>query len=129
MKLGLYEERTRITLYLPDSVPAEGKAVQDFKLYLEQLRTKQSGKGRITGYTTTRAFPHPFVGMWWSAKRRQWVREQLSIVVLDHELPISDQRCRDQIDDLKKAAAQSYDNHNRHQEEIWLVAQPIWRND
>lgn len=129
MRLGLYEERTRITFYLPEGRPDEAKAVASFITYLRSKRGTRRGHGRITGFTRTRTFPHPYEGWWWSTTRQRWVRDPLAVVVIDHELPIGDQRCQDQIDEFKQTAAKCYADAGRPQEEIWVVAHPIWRQD
>jgi hypothetical protein len=128
MKSGIHEERSRIVLYLPFNNPGEAKAVAGVLSYLKSKRVG-FGQGRIKGFTQTRAFPTSYEGWWWSARRRKWVRDDLALIVVDHEFRLSDPKLQYEIDDLKQSASKLYASQNRPQEEIWLVVHSVWRYD
>jgi hypothetical protein len=49
--------------------------------------------------------------------------------MIDHEFRITELQFPQKIDEMKQTIAQFYAEEGSPQEEIWLVAPPVWRYD
>lgn len=125
-KRGIHEERTRLWLYLPHNNPQEALV---FFQVIDLLQAKRTAVPPITGFTHSRPIPSPYVGWWWSDDQQMWIEDVLVLVVIDYERKIHDRNLPAELEALKQEMAQLYTAANSRQEEIWLVAHPVWRYD
>ena len=123
---GLHEDRTRITCHLPLNNEAEHRAVHAIFTYLQALRRQPLG---VKGFTHTAARPAAVFGDWWSSSRRRWVRDKLVLCIVDYKLPFSSPDLSRVVRELKEAIHTQYARVGSPQEEVWVVAQQIVRQD
>jgi hypothetical protein len=126
MPVSFPEERTRVVLYLPNNNKAENRAVAKTIRYIQGLRKVKLGQGKVVGFTQSR-FPQPFMGWWYSKNKKRFVPDKLDIIILDHELDVNNPKLATDIEKLKNKVAQFYREKGSPQEEIWIVAHPVWR--
>ncbi len=121
---GLYEVRTRIISNLPVNDELEEKAFFKFIDFLK--KQKEIG---VQGYTHSALRPAVFRGYWWSEKLDNWVPDNIVLCIVDYKLSFSDQELSGKIKELKETIRKWYRHFGSPQEEVWVVAQQIIRQD
>jgi hypothetical protein len=124
--IGLYEDRTRVTCHLPLNNAKEEKAILRVLRYLKDQRNAAVG---LKGFTHTEFRPSSFRGYWWNAKKRKWVEDKLVLCLIDYRIGFSDERLSAKVEELKSAIRSAYRECGSPQEEIWVVAQQVIRQD
>ena len=123
-----YEERTRIFCHLPvntNSGMGDVKIIRDVVQYLENQRKKSVN---LKGYTKTIEFPSVMEGFWRSSTRKQFLKEDVVMFIIDFELTIRDAHLWEAIADLKAFVKAKYLQHmGKAQDEVWVVAHSIFR--
>jgi len=125
-RIGLHEDRTRVTCHLPLNDPAQEKAITRIIDYLKAQRLEPIG---VKGFTHSNFRPTSFYGYWWSSKRQHWVEDKIVLFIIDYKLGLGDPRLSNQVQDLKDKIRQCYAGMGSPQDEIWVVAQQITRQD
>jgi len=134
-KRGIYEERTRIHLFLPNTNPLEGKAFQRIIGYLKERKIEtgietQKKEPIIKGFTFSSPRPSAFSGFFWSPKEKEWLKpEDVIIIIIDYELRLRDFEIEKEIGNIKNTIAEIYRGEGSEQEEIWVTVHQIWRYD
>jgi len=111
---------------LPLNNSQEEKAFFKVLSYLHGL--KEEGIG-VTGFTTSTSRPAAFHGWWWSDDRQQWVRDDLVLCFVDYHLAIGDPSLSQRVEGLKQTIRKWYRLHRSPQEEVWVVAYQVMRQD
>jgi hypothetical protein len=124
--IGLYEERTRVTCHLPVNDVRQGAAVEKVLEYLKEQRHEDIG---VEGFTHSVYRPAAFLGFWWNATRGMWIRDNIVLVFIDYKLSLSDVRLTEKVAELKRIIRKWYRYFGSPQDEIWVVAQQIIRQD
>jgi hypothetical protein len=122
---GLQENRTRVTVFLPCQKTEAIRAIRVIIGYLEDQRHNRDC--RVTGYTASEYPDAPFSGAWWSARQRKWIREKVTIVVIDYEKLMKDETLEQSLCQLKQAIIDSYKRFNHKQDAIWMTASSVMR--
>lgn len=122
---GLQEDRTRVTLFLPNHTTGDTRAVRVVTKYLHSQRKCKTC--RVTGYTTS-VFPDsPFWGVWWSPRRKKWVPEKVTIVVIDYDKRMEEPALDSALHRLKNVIQVNYKRFSREQEVVWMTASKVIR--
>ncbi len=124
--IGLHEERVRVTCHLPINTLSEETAVDGVLDYLKSLRAKPFG---VKGFTRSQMRPATFIGYWWSSLKRRWVVDKLVVLTIDYKLDFSDLLVSREIKSLKEEIRNCYRECGSPQEEVWVVAHQIYRQD
>ena len=80
-------------------------------------------------HTTSQVRPAAFMGNWWSVVKRRWMQDRIVIVIIDLKLPFSDPSVSQEISDLKETIRTCYRDCGSPQEEVWVVAHQVFRQD
>jgi hypothetical protein len=112
--------------HLPLNSGQEEKAFFRVLAYLQALRNQGIG---VSGFTTSTVRPTAFHGWWWSDDRQEWVRDDLVLCFVDFHLAFDDPALSEQVDDLKHTIRKWYRLHRSPQEEVWVVAYQVIRQD
>ena len=123
---GLHEIRTRVMCHLPLNNGQEEKAF--FKVLSHLQGLKNEGVG-VSGFTTSTVRPAAFHGWWWSDDRREWVRDDLVLCFVDYHLAFDDAALGEQVEKLKQMIRKWYRLHRSPQEEVWVVAYQVIRQN
>jgi hypothetical protein len=123
---GLYELRTRVTCNLPVNNSQEEKAFFAVLDYVSSLRHEQIGVG---GYTHSVLRPAAFHGYWWPDGADEPVRDHIVVCTIDYLLASDDRELSKKISELKQTVRKWYRYYRCPQDEIWVVAHPILRQD
>jgi hypothetical protein len=123
---GLHEVRTRVMCHLPLNNSQEERAFFKVLSYLQGLRHQAIG---VSGFTTSTARPAAFHGWWWSDDRQEWIRDDQVICFVDYHLTFDDPSLSAQVEQLKQTIRKVYRLHRSPQEEIWVVAYQVNRQD
>ena len=123
---GLHEVRTRVMCNLPLNNAREEKALFQIVEYLNELRHQGIG---VTGYTYSETRPVVFHGFWWSEGAAEPIHDQIVLCTVDYLLPFGSKELSQQVKLLKQAIRKWYRHYRSPQEEIWVVAHPIMRQD
>ncbi len=123
---GLHEVRTRVICHLPVNSGQEEKAFFKVLSYLRGL--KDQGLG-VSGWTTSTLRPAAFHGWWWSDDRQEWVRDDLVLCFVDYRMPFDDPTLSERVAELKQTIRKWYRLHRSSQEEVWVVAYQVIRQD
>jgi hypothetical protein len=124
--IGLHEERTRVTCHLPLNNDQEERAVLRVLDYLKEQRDEPVG---VKGFTHSEFRPPSFRGYWWHPKRREWIADRIVLCIVDYKLPLSDPRLSAKVAELKRAIRRCYRESRSPQQEVWVVAQQVIRQD
>jgi hypothetical protein len=124
--VGLHEERVRVTCNLPVNNFKEEGAFWDIVDHLKSLRSKPIG---VRGFTISQMRPSAFLGYWWSAVARRWMHDRIVLVLIDLQLQFSDPSLSQEISDLKETIRNCYRECGSPQEEVWVVAHQVYRQD
>lgn len=124
--LGLHEDRIRVTCHLPLNNPREEKAVLQCISYLKEQRTAPVG---VKGFTHSVFRPTAFRGCWWSTLHKKWVAEKIVLCMIDYRLDFGDQRLSQTVAELKDTIRNCYRDCGSPQEEVWVVAHHVIRQD
>jgi len=121
-----HEERTRVFCHLPvNSGPGDFRVIDELMDYLQLQRKKSLN---LTGYTKTVQFPAVMEGFWRSSTRKQFLKEDVVMFIIDFDLTIRDGRLWETIAELKQYIKGKYLQHTgKVQDEIWVVAHSIFR--
>ncbi|MCI0463276.1 MAG: hypothetical protein L0Z62_40535 [Gemmataceae bacterium] len=125
-KQGLHEVRTRVTCHLPVNDAQEEKAFFKVIDYLDQQRQEQVG---VKGYTHSEARPAAFHGYWWRDDAEVPLHDQIVLCLVDYLLPSGSQQLSAKVKELKQTIRKAYRYYKRPQDEVWVVAQQILRED
>ena len=123
---GLREVRTRVMCHLPVNSGQEEKAFLKVLSYLHGLKDEGIG---VTGFTTSTLRPAVFHGWWWSDERHEWVRDDLVLCFVDYHLFLDEPSFGERIEELKQTIGKWYRLHRSPQEEVWVVAYQVIRQD
>jgi hypothetical protein len=123
---GLHEARTRVTCNLPVNNEQEEKAFFKILAYLDDLRHLGIG---ATGYTFSEMRPAVFHGYWWPENAVEPVHDQIIVCTVDYRLPSGSRDLSAKVKELKQTIRKWYRHHGSPQEEIWVVAHPIIRQE
>jgi hypothetical protein len=124
--IGLYEERARVTCHLPLNNAREEKAVLRILRYLKEQRREPIG---VKGFTHSEFRPSSFRGFWWDARRREWVEDKVVLCIVDYKLGFSDERLSVKVEELKRTIREAYRKCGSPQDQVWVVAHPVIRQD
>jgi hypothetical protein len=125
-KRGLHEVRTRVTCHLPVNDQREEKAFFKVLTYLKGLKDQRIG---VTGWTTSALRPAAFQGWWWSEERAEWIPDSIVLCIVNYQLGLNDSALSAQVNALKQAIRKWYRYHRSPQEEVWVVAHQVIRQD
>lgn len=125
-RTGLHEIRTRVTGHLPVNTFQEEKAFFKILEYLKELRGQDIG---VSGYTFSDVRPAVFHGCWWPESSDEQVEDQIVLLSVDYLLPLGSRELSNKVADFKPTIKKWYRYYQSPQEEIWLVAHPIIRQD
>lgn len=123
---GLHELRTRVTCNLPVNNVQEEKAFFAVQEYLNDLRHQGIG---VSGYTHSVLRPAAFHGYWWPDNADEPVRDQIVVCTVDYLLPAGSSELSKHVKSLKQSIRTWYRHYGSPQEEIWVIAYPIIRQD
>ena len=123
---GLHEVRTRVTCNLPVNNAREEKAFFKVRAYLNDLRHQDIGVG---GYTHSELRPAVFHGYWWQDDSDKPIHDQLVLCTVDYLLASGSEELADKIRELKQTVRRWYRYFRSPQDEIWVVAHAIVRQD
>ena len=123
---GLHEVRTRVMCHLPVNNSQEEKALFKVLSYLRRLKDQGIG---VSGWTTSTLRPAVFHGWWWSEEREEWVRDDLVLCFVDYYLSLDDPSLSERVQELKQTVRKCYRLHRSPQEEVWVVAYQVTRQD
>jgi hypothetical protein len=112
--------------HLPVTNSREEKAYFKVLSYLRGLKDQGIGVG---GFTTSTARPAAFHGWWWSDERNQWVRDDQVLCFVDFHLAFNDPSLEKQVQELEQTIRKWYRLHRSPQEEVWVVAYQVIRQD
>ena len=124
--LGLHEIRTRVMCHLPVNSSQEEKAFFKVLTYIRGLKDERIG---VTGFTISNSRPAAFQGWWWSDDWKKWVCDDQVLCFLDFHLAFDDPSLSEQVEKLKKTIRKWHRLHRSPQEEVWVVAYRIIRQD
>ena len=125
-KKGLHEVRTRVTCNLPVNNVQEEKALFKVVDYFNELRHQEIG---VTGYTYSETRPVAFHGFWWPDGADEPVHDQIVLCTVDYLLGSGSQELSQKVKELKQTIRKWYRYFGSPQDEIWVVAHPILRQD
>jgi hypothetical protein len=125
-KKGLHEVRTRVTCHLPVNDAQEEKAFFQVIEYLDEQRSEGIG---VKGYTYSEVRPVAFHGYWWPDDAEDPVHDQIVGCYVDYLLPSGSQLLSAKVKELKQTIRRWYRHYRRPQDEVWVVAQQIIRED
>jgi hypothetical protein len=123
---GLHEVRTRVTCNLPVNTGREEKAFFQVVAYLDELRHQALG---VTGYTYSETRPTAFHGFWWPEGADRPVHDRIVLCTVDYLLESGSQELSRQVKLLKQTIRKWYRYYGSPQDEIWVIAHPIIRQD
>jgi hypothetical protein len=121
-----HEVRTRVMCHLPVNNSREEKAFFRILSYLRKLKDQGIG---VNGWTTSTVRPAVFHGWWWSEDRQEWILDDLVLCFIDYLMPLADSALSERVEDLKQTIRKCYRLHRSPQEEVWVVAYPVTRQD
>lgn len=112
--------------HLPVNNGQEEKAFFRVLSYLRGLKDRGIG---VSGWTTSSLRPAVFHGWWWSLEREEWVRDDLVLCFVDYHLAFDDRSLSQRVEELKQTIRKWYRQHRSPQEELWVVAYQVIRQD
>lgn len=112
--------------HLPVTNSREGKAYFKVLSYLRGLRDQGIG---VSGFTASTPRPAVFHGWWWSDERSQWVGDDQVLCFVDFHLAFDDPSLAQYVQQLKQTIRKWYRLHRSPQEEVWVVAYQVIRQD
>lgn len=121
---GLYDKRTRVTLFLPLANEKHENAICAF---VEYLKSNHNRPIPITGFISSLLRPAGFSGYWWSDESNSWVEEYNMSFIIDFGLSFNSRSVPLILKELKNTIADLYKHYGSEQDEIWLIAQPVER--
>ena len=104
----------------------EEKAFFQIRAYLDSLR--HSGIG-VTGYTHSSVRPAVFRGYWWPDNADEPIRDAIVVCTVDYLLEFDNPEISRKVRELKQTIRRWYRHYHSPQDEIWVVAHPIMRQD
>ena len=121
-----HEERTRVFCHLPVKPGAANfKIIEGVVDYLENQRKKSVN---LTGYTKTVEFPTVMEGFWRTTTRRQFLREDVVMFIIDYDLTIRDHRLWETVAEIKRFITEQYTQlTGKAEDEVWVVVHSIFR--
>jgi hypothetical protein len=122
-----YEERLRVICHLPLSNPGQLKVASQFVTYLQSIRETVTDIG-VDGFTHSQTLPPVFRGYWWSQRRKRWVPEGIAVFLIDYKVAQAAE-VGEQVLLLKRKLAEFYRESTNQQEEVWVVAHQILRQE
>ncbi len=123
---GLHEVRTRVMCHLPVNDSQEEKAFFKVLSYLRGLKDQSIG---VTGFTTSISRPAAFHGWWWSNKGQEWIGDDLALCFVDYHRAFDDPSLSERVEELTQTIRKWYRLHRRPQEEVWVVAYQVIRQN
>jgi hypothetical protein len=123
---GLHDVQTRVMCHLPVNSRQEEQAFFKVLAHLKELKTQGIG---VTGLTTSNARPAGFQGWWWSEENQEWMADDIVLCFVDFQLHLDDPDLSKQVEDLKRTIRKWYRHHGSPQEEVWVVAYLVIRQD
>lgn len=121
---GLFDKRTRVTMFLPIQNEKHEKAVFDT---IDYLKSKYDKPIPITGFLSSLVHPASLLGYWWSDEATDFVEEYNISFVIDFGLSFNSQNLSPTLKELKDTIASLYKHYGSEQDEIWVIAQPVER--
>ena len=123
---GLHEVRTRVMCNVPVNNGQEEKAFLKVLQYLNDLRHRDIG---VSGYNHSESRPAVFHGFWWPDGAAEPVHDQIILCTVDYLLASGSEELSQQVKELKQTIRKWYRYYGGPQDEIWVVAHPIIRQD
>jgi hypothetical protein len=124
--VGLHEDRVRVTCHLPLNNVREEKAVLRILRYLQRQRDRPIG---VKGFSHSELRPAVFRGYWWSSRRQRWVEDKIVLLIVDYRLSFGAEALSHTVRDLKQNIRGCYQKCGSPQDEVWVVAQQVIRQD
>jgi hypothetical protein len=122
----MHEVRSRVMCHLPVNDRQEDRAFRKVLLYLQGLRDQGVG---VTGFAISTPRPAVFQGWWWSHDRQKCAHDDLVLCFVDYQLALDDPALSEQVEHLKRTIRKWYRLHRSLQEEVWVVAYQVIRQD
>jgi len=94
--------------------------------YISQLRHQSLG---VSGYTHSVVRPAVFRGYWWPADAESPVEDRIVMVTIDYRVAFGAQELSDKVKELKRTVQSCFRQFKSPQDEVWVVAYPIIRQD
>jgi hypothetical protein len=104
----------------------EEKAFFNVLAYLKALKDQDIG---VTGWTTSVRRPAAFQGWWWPDDQEEWIPDSIVLCIVDYRLDLGDPDLSARVKELKQVIRKSYRRFRRPQEEVWVVAHAVIRQD
>ncbi len=127
-----FEERLRVTCYLPLSNEKQFDAVSQVFEHLRRLKDrKDEQRLELDGYTSSSELPPVFSGWYWLPPEKtkeenrtetsggKWVHDQIVVCWMDVSGPA--QHWVPALGRLKKRISKIYEEHAQAQAEIWII--------
>jgi hypothetical protein len=115
-----------VTCHLPVNDAREERAFFRILAYLKSLKDRGIG---VSGWTTSLLRPAVFHGWWWSERLEEWIPDDVVLCFIDFHLAFDDQVLTKQVDELKRTIRHWYRYYRSPQEEIWVIAHQVLRQD
>jgi hypothetical protein len=107
---------TRLSLFLPVNDAEERLAFDAVAAYVRQ---------NYQGLTHSVTQPYTFMGWWWDGSNGVWVEDRIAWLLIDVPITLSDPTLDLQIRVLQLTAKDAYQQQQRIQSEIWIIAHSI----
>lgn len=120
------EMRTRVTCHLPLNNAREEKAFFQVLAHLNELRHQKVG---VTGFTHSELRPAVYHGYWWPEDQKGPVHDQLVLCTIDFRLAASSRQLAAKVKELKQTIQKWYRHYQSSQDDVWVVAHPILRQE
>lgn len=125
-KQGLHEIRTRVTCNLPVNNLREEKAFRKVLAYLDSLHHQAIG---VSGYCHSEMRPPAFHGFWWPTNATKPMHDSIVVCTIDYLLAPGSVELTERLREHKQTIRKWYRHHGSPQDEIWVVAHPVIRQD
>ena len=118
-------DRVRVTFYLPVTRISERVAYLRTLDYVRSLQPRE-GPHRagvvVEGYTVSVDDPVVFGGFYWSSARREWLRDEIVLLIVDLRPEAYDP---DEVRELKSRIERFYAEEDADQEELYCTIEKI----
>ncbi len=110
---------TRVSIFLPVNTSPEIVAAQ---LVQNEIVSHYSGA------TTSVMRPHAFEGFWYDSQNNRIVQDLVSIITVDIPISFSNAASLDtELEIIKLIFIDEYQKAGSPQQEVWIVAYPLYR--
>jgi hypothetical protein len=123
--MGAHEERIRVVCHLPVNNDDQEFVIFQFLKMLRELKDVEGAE--IGGFTMSRVESPVFFGYWWSEDQQKWVKDKLVLCYIDYRADPTIRPVSQVVRELKENIENLYLVHAKAEEEIWIVAHPVVR--